>query len=215
MRSILTSVNLPATTSMSAQVAAMHNYSSTAPSSKSTLHSYTQRQSMSAPHTPQHGNSYVSHKHRRQYASGQASPQIFDRKQARRLMGIKHERDLHSVSRKLTSGSGRRMKHHQYSYSRNASDNEDPSELGKRKYHNSLERQRRNDIKHLFDGLRAAVPALRETQRAAKMTILQSAADHIRQLIEQERRIRVEERRLLITREQLKRRMQYLEDIHY
>ena len=211
---------------MSAQVAAMHNYSSTAaaPSVKQS-HSYNQsclRPSLSAPQTPHHGSGYASSKAGlRRVGSSPSSPQMFNRKQGHRLghRGI-NERDLQSVSRKLVSAGSnnrRRMKHvtTSHSYSRQmAFDADDLSDVGKRNYHNSLERQRREDIRFLFTNLRQSVPSLRDNQRAPKMTVLQHASDYVRHLMVTEQKLRVEERRQRMIRDQLQRRLDYLENVH-
>ena len=56
-----------------------------------------------------------------------------------------------------------------------ASDN--PAE--KRAFHILSERQRRNDLKKLFETLRTNIPTLSDKQKASKLTILKAAVDHL------------------------------------
>ncbi|XP_060901477.1 transcriptional regulator Myc-B-like [Labrus mixtus] len=77
-------------------------------------------------------------------------------------------------------------------------DNED-----KRRTHNVLERQRRNELKMSFLALRDEIPALEKNDRAAKVVILKKAAEYIEEVKEHERR-------LLTTKEELRRRSREL-----
>ncbi|KAM6989458.1 transcriptional regulator Myc-B-like isoform 2-T2 [Tautogolabrus adspersus] len=79
-----------------------------------------------------------------------------------------------------------------------AEDNED-----KRRTHNVLERQRRNELKMSFLTLRDEIPALEKNDRAAKVVILKKATEYIEE-------IREDERRLLTTKEELRRRSREL-----
>lgn len=49
----------------------------------------------------------------------------------------------------------------------------------KRAFHILSERQRRNDLKKLFETLRTHIPALGDKQKASKLTILKAAVDHL------------------------------------
>jgi hypothetical protein len=49
----------------------------------------------------------------------------------------------------------------------------------KRAFHILSERQRRNDLKKLFETLRTNIPVLCDKQKASKLTILKSAVDHL------------------------------------
>lgn len=49
----------------------------------------------------------------------------------------------------------------------------------KRAFHILSERQRRNDLKKLFETLRINIPALCDKQKASKLTILKAAVDHL------------------------------------
>ena len=87
----------------------------------------------------------------------------------------------------------------------------EPEGLEKRAQHNVLERKRRNDLKYSFQCLRDCVPQLETQERAAKVVILQTAAECIRDLHAQEallsRKLDNEYRR----REQLERRLALLQ----
>lgn len=77
-------------------------------------------------------------------------------------------------------------------------DNED-----KRRTHNVLERQRRNELKMSFLALRDQIPALAKNERAPKVVILKRATEFIEE-------VREDERRLLRTKEELRRRSREL-----
>lgn len=49
----------------------------------------------------------------------------------------------------------------------------------KRAFHILSERQRRNDLKKLFETLRTHIPTLSDKQKASKLTILKAAVDHL------------------------------------
>ena len=49
----------------------------------------------------------------------------------------------------------------------------------KRAFHILSERQRRNDLKKLFETLRMNIPTLGDKQKASKLTILKAAVDHL------------------------------------
>ncbi len=49
----------------------------------------------------------------------------------------------------------------------------------KRAFHILSERQRRNDLKKLFETLRINIPSLNDKQKASKLTILKAAVDHL------------------------------------
>jgi hypothetical protein len=90
-----------------------------------------------------------------------------------------NEFDLNVLSDKLTkkankknAGTKRANRLNSLGYS---SDN--PAE--KRAFHILSERQRRNDLKKLFETLRTNIPALCDKQKASKLTILKAAVDHL------------------------------------
>nr|XP_061810104.1 transcriptional regulator Myc-2-like [Nerophis lumbriciformis] len=82
----------------------------------------------------------------------------------------------------------------------NPSDSEDHD---KRRTHNVLERQRRNELKLSFFALRDEIPEVANNEKAAKVVILKKAAECIREM-------QADERRLLSLKEQLRRRAQLL-----
>ncbi|XP_077480042.1 transcriptional regulator Myc-A [Stigmatopora argus] len=73
----------------------------------------------------------------------------------------------------------------------------------KRRTHNVLERQRRNELKMSFFALRDQIPEVANNDKAAKVLILKKAAERIREMQD-------DERRLLSLKEQLRRRAQLL-----
>ena len=83
----------------------------------------------------------------------------------------------------------------------------------KRESHNILERKRRNDLKYSFHLLRGQVPELEENQRAPKVTILRKAADFIRQLQDEDQRLKEELQREHTREERLLERLAYLKSL--
>lgn len=77
------------------------------------------------------------------------------------------------------------------------SDGEDGDD--KRRTHNVLERQRRNELRRSFLALRDQIPAVANNDKAAKVSILKRAAEFIAQ-------VRAEEAALLAEKEALRRR---------
>ncbi|XP_046396071.1 myc protein-like [Ischnura elegans] len=71
-------------------------------------------------------------------------------------------------------GGGHRRRQHRQSHEGGDSAPEDP--LERRSMHNTMERQRRIDLRNAFENLRLLVPAVWEKERAAKVTILREAA---------------------------------------
>merc|ERR1712106_370831 len=71
-------------------------------------------------------------------------------------------------------------------------------QLGKEKerevrdLHNSMERQRRVDLKNAFDSLKTCVPDIAETDRASKLMILDRAADFCQELSRKESALQIE-----------------------
>ncbi len=147
------------TSSMCAQVAAMHNYTA-APSSEPTSNSSTPNKKR------KHGGS--SHQ-------GSAVKRV-------RVNGAA-DSNFHSVVRKLQQhGQSSHHRGGQHSKvaaasSRSSSDSEDTE--CRRAQHNVLERKRRNDLKSSFHALRAKVPELSSHERAPKVVILKKATEYI------------------------------------
>ncbi|XP_018530488.1 transcriptional regulator Myc-B [Lates calcarifer] len=81
------------------------------------------------------------------------------------------------------------------------SDGEDGDD--RRRTHNVLERQRRNELKMSFLALRDEIPAVARNDKAAKVVILKTATEFIR-------KIREDERRLLTMKDELRRRSREL-----
>ncbi|XP_078804038.1 myelocytomatosis oncogene homolog isoform X2 [Oryzias latipes] len=80
----------------------------------------------------------------------------------------------------------------------------------RRRSHNVMERQRRNELKKCFTRLRDAVPELTRNHKASKVVILKKARDSICSLEEEERRLQARRLRLHARQEQLKARLQLL-----
>lgn len=178
---------LPPSTSMLAQVTAMHNYSSVpAPCDGSTSASGAQwprsrcqpddtlrRLVKSAPHSP------VSH------------GRIWRQKMA--------DEELRSLSMPNSPAAGSASRRSQLICHRRrsvaaprggCSDSEDlmspshrrPGTGGKRALHNVLERRRRDHLKWNFEALRSVVPSAAGNARMPKVAILRRARDHVRHL---------------------------------
>lgn len=67
--------------------------------------------------------------------------------------------------------------------------NENPAE--KRAFHILSERQRRNDLKKLFETLRTNIPNLCDKQKASKLTILKAAVDHLMEVSNKKEKLNV------------------------
>ncbi|XP_049808299.1 uncharacterized protein LOC126251735 isoform X2 [Schistocerca nitens] len=65
---------------------------------------------------------------------------------------------------------------------RRANADEEPDPCEKRSMHNSMERQRRIDLRNLVERLRTVVPATENNKRAAKVVILREAAKFCREM---------------------------------
>ncbi|XP_004482630.2 N-myc proto-oncogene protein [Dasypus novemcinctus] len=81
--------------------------------------------------------------------------------------------------------------------------NSDSEDSERRRNHNILERQRRNDLRSSFLTLRDHVPELVKNERAAKVVILKKATEYVRAL-------QAEEQQLLLEKEKLQARQQQL-----
>ncbi|XP_051501534.1 N-myc proto-oncogene protein-like [Myxocyprinus asiaticus] len=87
-----------------------------------------------------------------------------------------------------------------------SSDSEDSE---RRRNHNILERQRRNDLRSSFLMLRDQVPELAHNNKAAKVVILKKATEYVSSLEIQELRLQQEKDRLQARRQQLLRRLEH------
>lgn len=92
--------------------------------------------------------------------------------------------------------------------SRHACDLEDDEE--RRRTHNVMERQRRNELKNCFLRLRDHVPELSNNDKASKVVILKRAKESIRNLESETQRLSQKRDRLRKKQEQLKARLELL-----
>ncbi|XP_078396098.1 transcriptional regulator Myc-like [Cetorhinus maximus] len=86
----------------------------------------------------------------------------------------------------------------------------DSEENDKRRTHNVLERQRRNELKLSFFALRDQIPEVAMNDKAAKVVILKKATEHILSIQSNEQRLISEKEQLRRKREQLKHRLEQL-----
>ncbi|XP_041849476.1 transcriptional regulator Myc-B-like [Melanotaenia boesemani] len=91
------------------------------------------------------------------------------------------------------------------------SDGEDDD---KRRTHNVLERQRRNELRMSFLTLRDEVPAVANNEKAAKVVILKKATEFIGKMREEERRLQKMEDELRKRSRKLKQRLEQLRTLH-
>lgn len=89
-----------------------------------------------------------------------------------------------------------------------SSGNSDSEDFERRRNHNILERQRRNDLRSSFLTLRDHVPELARNEKAAKVLILKKAAEYVSSLEVDELRLTQEKDRLQARRQQLIRRLE-------
>ncbi|KAI4880385.1 hypothetical protein NFI96_023310 [Prochilodus magdalenae] len=104
-----------------------------------------------------------------------------------------------AVKRPRLEASGRHGKQRKCTSPR-TSDSEDND---KRRTHNVLERQRRNELKLSFFALRDEIPEVANNEKAAKVVILKKATECIRSM-------QADEQRLLSVKEQLRRKSEHL-----
>jgi hypothetical protein len=184
---------LPASTSVSAHVAAMHNYSSLhgATSTSDKFLSSCHRASRNFKSAPQSPNTYPSIvKIKRCVASNPSSPS--SRRYKRSLMSRGEKRPYARRESSLLTPPG-------------SSDSE--GELNRRALHNVLERKRRNNLKEYFNLLRDQIPKLKVEQRTSKVVILQRAKEWVNELHAIERRNQLELQRQKSYHDELMRRV--------
>ncbi|XP_029966287.1 N-myc protein isoform X2 [Salarias fasciatus] len=104
-----------------------------------------------------------------------------------------------------TSGARSRRSNSGDSSPRGSSDSEDSE---RRRNHNILERQRRNDLRSSFLTLRDNVPELAHNEKAAKVLILKKATEFLSSLETEEMKLQQEKDRLHARRQQLMRRLE-------
>lgn len=80
----------------------------------------------------------------------------------------------------------------------------------RRRTHNVMERQRRNELKNCFLRLRDNVPELSQNDKASKVVILKRARDGIRSLEVEGRRLQARKEKLRDRQEKLKARLEQL-----
>lgn len=86
----------------------------------------------------------------------------------------------------------------------------DTEENDKRRTHNVLERQRRNELKRSFFALRDQIPELENNEKAPKVVILKKATAYILSVQAEEQKLISEKDLLRKRREQLKHKLEQL-----
>jgi hypothetical protein len=84
------------------------------------------------------------------------------------------------------------------------------NENEKRTFHILSERQRRHDLKKLFENLRNNIPDLEQKQKASKLNILKTAVEHLAQIAHTNERLQRTFQRETLKQKQL---MQYLRSL--
>ncbi|NXT67558.1 MYCN protein, partial [Chaetops frenatus] len=87
--------------------------------------------------------------------------------------------------------------------------NSDSEDSERRRNHNILERQRRNDLRSSFLTLRDHVPELVENEKAAKVVILKKATEYVHSLQAEEQKLLLEKEKLQARQEQLLKKIDY------
>ncbi|NXW53353.1 MYC protein, partial [Eurystomus gularis] len=86
----------------------------------------------------------------------------------------------------------------------------DSEENDKRRTHNVLERQRRNELKLSFFALRDQIPEVANNEKAPKVVILKKATEYVLSIQSDEHRLIAEKEQLRRRREQLKHKLEQL-----
>uniref|UniRef100_A0A8D0B2C9 Transcriptional regulator n=1 Tax=Salvator merianae TaxID=96440 RepID=A0A8D0B2C9_SALMN len=113
-------------------------------------------------------------------------------------------------TKRLKLDSGRVLK--QISNNRKCSSprTSDSEENDKRRTHNVLERQRRNELKMSFFALRDQIPEVANNEKAPKVVILKKATEYVLCIQSDEHRLLAEKEQLRRRQEQLKNKLQQL-----
>ncbi|XP_042320948.1 myc proto-oncogene protein [Sceloporus undulatus] len=113
-------------------------------------------------------------------------------------------------AKRLKLDSGRVLK--QISNNRKCSSprTSDSEENDKRRTHNVLERQRRNELKLSFFALRDQIPEVANNEKAPKVVILKKATEYVLSIQSDEHRLLAEKEQLRRWQEQLKNKLQQL-----
>uniref|UniRef100_A0A8C8BEC0 BHLH domain-containing protein n=1 Tax=Otus sunia TaxID=257818 RepID=A0A8C8BEC0_9STRI len=82
------------------------------------------------------------------------------------------------------------------------------AENDKRRTHNVLERQRRNELKLSFFALRDQIPEVANNEKAPKVVILKKATEYVLSIQSDEHRLIAEKEQLRRRREQLKHKLE-------
>nr|XP_060631852.1 myc proto-oncogene protein [Anolis sagrei ordinatus] len=116
----------------------------------------------------------------------------------------------YSAAKRLKLDSGRVLK--QISNNRKCSSprTSDSEENDKRRTHNVLERQRRNELKLSFFALRDQIPEVANNEKAPKVVILKKATEYVLSIQEDEHKLLAEKEQLRRRQEQLKNKLQQL-----
>ncbi|NXQ03727.1 MYC protein, partial [Vidua macroura] len=114
------------------------------------------------------------------------------------------------TAKRLRLDSGRVLK--QISNNRKCSSprTSDSEENDKRRTHNVLERQRRNELKLSFFALRDEIPEVANNEKAPKVVILKKATEYVLSIQSEEHRLIAEKEQLRRRREQLKHKLEQL-----
>ncbi|XP_072855428.2 myc proto-oncogene protein [Pogona vitticeps] len=115
-----------------------------------------------------------------------------------------------SAAKRLKLDNGRVLK--QISNNRKCSSprTSDSEENDKRRTHNVLERQRRNELKLSFFALRDQIPEVANNEKAPKVVILKKATEYVLSIQSDEHRLLAEKEQLKRRQEQLKNKLQQL-----
>uniref|UniRef100_A0A7M4FWY7 BHLH domain-containing protein n=1 Tax=Crocodylus porosus TaxID=8502 RepID=A0A7M4FWY7_CROPO len=84
----------------------------------------------------------------------------------------------------------------------------DSEENDKRRTHNVLERQRRNELKLSFFALRDEIPEVANNEKAPKVVILKKATEYVISVQADEHRLIAEKEQLRRRRDQLKHKLE-------
>ncbi|KAJ7425774.1 v-myc avian myelocytomatosis viral oncogene neuroblastoma derived [Willisornis vidua] len=87
--------------------------------------------------------------------------------------------------------------------------NSDSEDSERRRNHNILERQRRNDLRSSFLTLRDHVPELVKNEKAVKVVILKKATEYVHSLQAEEQKLLLEKEKLQARQQQLLKKIEY------
>lgn len=157
---------LPKTSSLCAQVAAMHNYSS-----------------------PSSGPVYSASVSARCPTSRRVAPVLSAVRNGERCFKPYPSQLNSKRKRAHVAEAAARAISEKHSKSISKRRNQDIADVSKRAYHNVLERKRRHDLQASIQELRKQIPDLTCNERAPKMTILKQGASYCKRLAEDQRHL--------------------------